>query len=841
MNAGVDSNKATVQSNSDSGLTIVTTEMLTRRLSEAVSQVSAAVFEMVQATSVAVNMKSYSDRAYTLDSIGGYTSMMAVRVPFWANAWGTDVNPLVLRDEKENAVVFVCKSPYHNGHSSTTLAHFLHGGGWLLETKLTPPSISHDSETSAPMKCFYKQMPSGITVSIPPTNQVIVFVDTHANQDGSFDSLESHRHSTTQCEFESSRPTYSVDRQCSALTDCFLGASHETTPPTATSNRVCTLNTACVAGEYQSTPATLSSDRECSTLTTCDYPASEYELKGPTLTTDRVCESLTSCAAGQYISTHATSTSDRTCNVWTVCGPTHYETVTPSLKDDRVCEHLTTCDATVSYQSVAPTSTSDRNCSDTTICHRPDVVKVMGTVLTDTICAINCSASEFESPAPAVTFLQRKIAGPNHCKAAKTCNSTNQFEEVTATSSSDRTCRALTQCSSSEFEEVAPTSSTDRVCAVSEKPILNVHGTDLVTIAATHTGFYADEGAVCRDVNCKGKNQVCDISQDVDITGSEFPELHLPGTYVMKYNCISSATGHNADQATRTVIIADDVPPVCTMNHGAPKVEASFPYTDPGFTCTDAIDGTLVLGSTLNTEITNNVNPEKTGTYLITYRAMDSSGNWNDCQSGRTDFSAYDVTYSADFVDYFNKAVGKETTTPDGHYAWCNLYGCPQFNSKAADWCAAGGNSVCADQCAALVAGATEGTGKNGVCTRYGPPVSAHTGCVGGSSLVRTVQVVDTLRPVIALHRGGVGLTSDTFLHSGAAADVGAGGQANPAATYTGIGTRRLMEQRLESVGMSNNAAAAACLGVATLALVAAFLQRRRQEADDMSVYTTDV
>jgi hypothetical protein len=749
-----------MNTNADSGLTIVSTEMLTRRLLDATS--ASSEFKMVQAADVKINMKAYSDRDYVINHIGGYSSMMAVQVPFWANGWGTDVNPLKLRDEKHDAVVFVCKSSYHNGHSATTLSHFLHGGGWALESRLTPPAVSHDTAESAPMKCYYKQMPSGITVSIPPTNQVAVFVDIHANQDGSFAKDDAHRHVSSQCQYESRSPTYSSNRVCSALEHCLLGINHQTAAPTYNSDRVCTKNTACTVGQYQSTPPTLTTDRQCTAHTTCNYilppqlGAGEYELKGPTLTTDRVCSDLTECLTQQYITTNATRTSDRTCNAWTVCGPTHYQTngdVAPSLVIDRDCSHLTTCDQTSvppQYQTVSPTTTSDRNCSSATVCYRPQVVKVPHTPLTNTICANNCSSDEFETALPAVTYLERKMGHPNICKKLRECNSTTEWEEVAATASSNRVCRILTHCNVGMFEEVSPTVTSDRTCSVYEKPIINVYGSDIVTIAATHTGFYADEGATCRDVNCKGADKICDISQQVDISGSVFPELHTPGTYGIKYNCISSTSGHHAHSATRQVVIHDSVAPVCTLRPGASKVEASFPYTDPGFTCTDSIDGALDLTGA-NTQVISNVNPEHTGRYLITYRAKDSSGNWNDC-----------------------------------------------------------------------------------------------TGCVGGQELVRTVQVVDTLRPVIALHHGGSGLSADTFLEAGGskggAEDVGAGGEANPAKGYQGYSSsRRLLEQRLEETGSIKSIV---WLGVGTLALALAAIfggVLKVRKVESLEVYTTNV
>merc|ERR1711871_1661365 len=57
----------------------------------------------------------------------------------------------------------------------------------------------------------------------------------------------------------------------------------------------------------------------------------------------------------------------------------------------------------------------------------------------------------------------------------------------------------------------------------------------------------------------------------------------------------------------------------CSLQH-----EASFEYTDAGAVCSDAIDGSVSY-TTINP-----VNVEVTGTYVVTYRAENTVGLWND-------------------------------------------------------------------------------------------------------------------------------------------------------------------------------------------------------------------
>jgi len=75
----------------------------------------------------------------------------------------------------------------------------------------------------------------------------------------------------------------------------------------------------------------------------------------------------------------------------------------------------------------------------------------------------------------------------------------------------------------------------------------------------------------------------------------------------------------------------------------------------------------------------------------------------------------------------FNAALGLESNLVDDYSAWCNLLGCPQFNSNAATWCATDGGSVCVNQCAALQDGTHPANGIDNVCTRHGIPNCEHS------------------------------------------------------------------------------------------------------------------
>merc|ERR1712188_186333 len=172
-------------------------------------------------------------------------------------------------------------------------------------------------------------------------------------------------------------------------------------------------------------------------------------------------------------------------------------------------------------------------------------------------------------------------------------------------------------------------------------PIIQILGSDQMTLEATHQGNYIDDGATCSD-QVDGV-----ISQNVEVSG-DVVNLSKVGTYTITYNCKDSAN-NAAPAARRTVVVAQTSCPRChvfgkdEINH-----EASFPYADAGAACSDVIDGTTTTkcyttyggnpdveaadckGSTL-------VDVETTGTYTITYKSTNTVGLTNtdsNCRGG---------------------------------------------------------------------------------------------------------------------------------------------------------------------------------------------------------------
>jgi hypothetical protein len=140
---------------------------------------------------------------------------------------------------------------------------------------------------------------------------------------------------------------------------------------------------------------------------------------------------------------------------------------------------------------------------------------------------------------------------------------------------------------------------------------------------------YIDAGATCEDTYDGN------LDDAVTASGDDSVVISRPGMYYVIYNC-NNTVGTPAIPATREIKIKDSTCPTCDMKSGLAQIEASFPFTDPGAVCTDDIDGQL-SGASVEAFSMTPVNVEQTGTYIITYRAVDSSNNTNngDCKGAK--------------------------------------------------------------------------------------------------------------------------------------------------------------------------------------------------------------
>jgi hypothetical protein len=219
------------------------------------------------------------------------------------------------------------------------------------------------------------------------------------------------------------------------------------------------------------------------------------------------------------------------------------------------------------------------------------------------------------------------------------------------------------------------------------KPVIQILGSDSMTLEATHEGNYIDDGATCSD-QVDGV-----ISQNVEVS-ADVVNLSKVGTYRITYNC-KDAANRAAETAERVVTVAQTSCPTCDMVCATTlstevtgdqtvvsceqQHEASFQYTDAGAACSDVIDGATDHTCTLSfeagtegkedssrsevAEVTGTnvscdgqlVNADRIGTYVITYRSVNSVGKANDDTTCRGGY--YNYIRSVQVVDTLKPVI----------------------------------------------------------------------------------------------------------------------------------------------------------------------------------------
>ncbi|MBT8083517.1 MAG: DUF5011 domain-containing protein, partial [Gammaproteobacteria bacterium] len=159
----------------------------------------------------------------------------------------------------------------------------------------------------------------------------------------------------------------------------------------------------------------------------------------------------------------------------------------------------------------------------------------------------------------------------------------------------------LSGCGGGGGSDTPNTGSADRTA-----PVITMSGSS--TVNHEQGTAYTDPGATATDA--------VDGSVPVTTSGSVGAAA---GTYTLTYTATDSAG--NRATATRTVIVADTTAPVIDMvGPAAMNHVQGTPFTDPGATATDTVDGSVAVVTTGSVD-------DAVGTYTLTYTATDAAGN----------------------------------------------------------------------------------------------------------------------------------------------------------------------------------------------------------------------
>ncbi len=144
-------------------------------------------------------------------------------------------------------------------------------------------------------------------------------------------------------------------------------------------------------------------------------------------------------------------------------------------------------------------------------------------------------------------------------------------------------------------------------------PVIALEGEAELTLECSVDTF-ADPGAAAADV--------CDPNVDVTAGGATVDPATV-GEYLITYDAVD-ASGNDAATASRAVTVADSTAPVVALEGDtAMTLECSVDsFTEPGASASDLCDPDLAVVIAGDT-----VDPTTVGEYLLTYDALDASGN----------------------------------------------------------------------------------------------------------------------------------------------------------------------------------------------------------------------
>jgi hypothetical protein len=388
-------------------------------------------------------------------------------------------------------------------------------------------------------------------------------------------------------------PTWTSDRVCKKATDCSkLPDFYELYPPTDTSNAKCARMTSCyayngpivAARQYESLPGTATSDRQCLPLTVCDY-ATAYESTFPTKTTDRVCSLVDNCAdfePPQYESRPASSTSNKICLDYTTCiEGQEYETRPITATSDRQCTRLTSCNklevfcleansdgSKIYYEECINSdlqafewrpsgmaSNAPFDVDSTSVWEVDDsgnqvgllYLPILDKCLHNTGTAVQLMACQDADTMKFYMDESKQILQKNGQGCFKEQMVTHAIYE---TEINALDVSALAQCTKwnalTSYLFVVPDEPKEN-----DKPVINVKGAQRLTLASADNGEYEDLGAECHDYADGDLT-----TQSLTVTG-DVVKLNCergPCIYKVKYNCVNSE-GVHAETKERVVTV----------------------------------------------------------------------------------------------------------------------------------------------------------------------------------------------------------------------------------------------------------------------------------------------
>ncbi len=213
---------------------------------------------------------------------------------------------------------------------------------------------------------------------------------------------------------------------------------------------------------------------------------------------------------------------------------------------------------------------------------------------------INCSK---------VNIQLLRVNGVKNMLLADTNNDGSEQFDIPSATPVMTDARIMVACSSQPFFQISSGKITIQQGVDNTAPVITITGSNTIEIVKGQT--YTDAGATATD----------DFDSIVSVITTGTVDTKTLGTYTITYTA-TDKTGNTATTIRTVTVIADTVAPVITLN-GASNISVyqGVNYSDAGATAVDNLDGVVTVSSAGTVDTTT------TGSYEITYTAVDNAGN----------------------------------------------------------------------------------------------------------------------------------------------------------------------------------------------------------------------
>lgn len=156
-------------------------------------------------------------------------------------------------------------------------------------------------------------------------------------------------------------------------------------------------------------------------------------------------------------------------------------------------------------------------------------------------------------------------------------------------------------------------------------PVITLIGDSEIVTELELVNSYIEQGATAFDA------EDGDLTGSIEIGGDEV-DTSILDTYIVTYDVVDSSM-NNAEQVQRTITVQDTTKPIITLNIEPPfdanvvLIKGFDIYIEVGATISD--NNKFLNGDPVN-NIVSSINPNQIGVYIVTYNAVDPSGNIAD-------------------------------------------------------------------------------------------------------------------------------------------------------------------------------------------------------------------